>query len=133
MHRSGRALLGAGWRTGAELAALSMLGDLLSSFLKRRLRRRPRSSFGLDQIPEALVPVLVLQTRLGLTAWDIAVLVGAFIILEIGFPDCCSGSSSATGRIEARPKPTAPTRGRSPLLPLSRLGCSRIPGFENSN
>jgi hypothetical protein len=78
------ALLGAGWRTGAELAALSMLGDLLSSFLKRRLRLPPHAqAFGLDQIPEALVPVLVLQTRLGLTAWDIAVLVGAFIILEI--------------------------------------------------
>ena len=78
------ALLGVGWRTGAELAALSMLGDLLSSFVKRRLGLPPHSqAFGVDQIPEVLVPVLVLQARLGLTGWDIAVLVAAFVILEI--------------------------------------------------
>ena len=82
------------------------------------------------------MPVLVLQTRLGLTAWDIAVLVGAFIILEIMLSRLLFRlHSSATGRIEARPgSRTAPNaRRRSPLLPLSRLGCSRIPGFENSN
>ena len=78
------ALLGVGWRIGAELAALSMLGDLCSSFLKRQLGLPPHAkAFGLDQIPEALVPILVLQTRLGLTGWDIAVLVAAFVTLEI--------------------------------------------------
>ena len=78
------ALLGVGWRTDAELAALSMLGDLLSSFVKRRLGLPPHSqAFGVDQIPEVLVPVLVLQARLGLTGWDIAVLVAAFVVLEI--------------------------------------------------
>ena len=40
-------------------ATLSLLGDLLSSFIKRRLKRPPSSKFiGLDQIPEALLPLI---------------------------------------------------------------------------
>jgi CDP-2,3-bis-(O-geranylgeranyl)-sn-glycerol synthase len=77
-------LLGLGWSTGSKLAALSMLGDLGSSFLKRRLRLPPHAqAFGLDQIPEALVPLLVLRAQLGLDWLDVAVLIIGFIILEI--------------------------------------------------
>src|SRR5690606_6647640 len=52
-------LLGLGWRVGLLVAAGAMLGDLLSSFSKRRLgfassARAP----GLDQLPEALLPAL---------------------------------------------------------------------------
>ena len=78
------ALLGPGWITGAALATASMAGDLLSSFIKRRLGLRAHSqALGLDQVPESLLPLLLLQQHLGLGHGDIAVLVAAFIVLEL--------------------------------------------------
>jgi CDP-archaeol synthase len=78
------ALLGFEWIAGAGLAAASMLGDLLSSFIKRRLGLRAHSqAIGLDQIPESLLPLLVLQQHLGLGYGDIAIIVAAFIVLEL--------------------------------------------------
>lgn len=72
------------WTDGALIAALAILGDLISSFIKRRLGRPPSSmALGLDQIPESLLPTLAFQTRLGLTAWDVAGVVFAFILLEL--------------------------------------------------
>jgi CDP-2,3-bis-(O-geranylgeranyl)-sn-glycerol synthase len=72
------------WITGAGLAAASMLGDLLSSFLKRRLGLRAHSqAFGLDQIPESLLPLLLLREHLGLGYADIVLIVAAFIVLEL--------------------------------------------------
>src|SRR5690349_7281051 len=48
------ALLGLGWSAGAILAAGAMLGDLASSFTKRRLGLAPHAqAFLLDQVPEA--------------------------------------------------------------------------------
>jgi CDP-2,3-bis-(O-geranylgeranyl)-sn-glycerol synthase len=76
--------LGYDWTDGALIALLAMLGDLTSSFVKRRLGRPPSSmALGLDQIPESLLPTLAFKTRLGLTAWDIAGVVFAFILLEL--------------------------------------------------
>ncbi len=76
--------LGYGWIDGALISALAMLGDLASSFVKRRLGRPPSSmALGLDQIPESLLPALAFKTRLGLTGWDIADVVFAFILLEL--------------------------------------------------
>ncbi|MHB1142705.1 MAG: CDP-archaeol synthase [Sulfuricaulis sp.] len=76
--------LGFDWSDGALIALLAMLGDLASSFVKRRLGRPPSSmALGLDQIPESLLPALAFKTRLGLTAWDIAGVVFAFILLEL--------------------------------------------------
>jgi hypothetical protein len=72
------------WSTGAKLAALSMLGDLFSSLIKRRLHLKPHAqAFGLDQIPEALLPLLALRAQFNLTSIDIAVLLIAFIVLEL--------------------------------------------------
>jgi hypothetical protein len=72
------------WITGAGLAAASMLGDLLSSFIKRRLALRTHSqALGLDQIPESLLPLLLLREHLGLGYADIALLVAAFMVLEL--------------------------------------------------
>jgi len=72
------------WITGAGLAAASMLGDLLSSFIKRRLGLRAHSqAFGLDQIPESLLPLLLLREHLGLGYTDIIFIVAAFMILEL--------------------------------------------------
>lgn len=77
-------LLGLAWITGALLAGLSMLGDLASSFIKRRLGRPPSSrALLLDQVPESLFPLLGLRVPLGLTAWDIALVVLAFFVLEL--------------------------------------------------
>ena len=77
-------LLDLEWITGAGLAAASMLGDLLSSFIKRRLALRTHSqAFGIDQIPESLLPLLLLQGQLGLGGSDIAFVVVVFIVLEL--------------------------------------------------
>src|SRR5215470_7448659 len=44
--------------TGALIAGFAMIGDLFSSFLKRRLKFPPSSkAIGLDQIPESLFPL----------------------------------------------------------------------------
>lgn len=72
--------------TGALIAGLSMLGDLTSSFIKRRLGRAPSSSVVLlDQAPEALFPLLAFRERLGLTAWDIAAVALTFLVLDLIF------------------------------------------------
>jgi hypothetical protein len=78
--------LGLSWVTGALIAGLSMLGDLTSSFIKRRLGSAPSSSVVLlDQAPEALFPLLVFRERLSLTAWDIAGVALAFLVLDLIF------------------------------------------------
>ena len=53
-------LLGLSLRLGAEVGALAMVGDALSSFVKRRLGIAASGrATGIDQIPEALLPLLV--------------------------------------------------------------------------
>ncbi|MFN2309194.1 MAG: CDP-archaeol synthase [Gammaproteobacteria bacterium] len=70
--------------TGLALAAAAMAGDLLSSFVKRRLRI-PTSgmAFGLDQLPEALLPLLVVGPGLGLGPADAVLLSLVFLVLEL--------------------------------------------------
>jgi CDP-2,3-bis-(O-geranylgeranyl)-sn-glycerol synthase len=73
-------LLDLGWRLGAALGATSMAGDLISSFIKRRLKLPPSSrATGLDHIPESLLPLLVCQQALGLTAAEITAIVVLFL------------------------------------------------------
>jgi CDP-2,3-bis-(O-geranylgeranyl)-sn-glycerol synthase len=77
-------LLHLDWSTGATIAAMSMLGDLFSSFIKRRVHLQPHAQvFGLDQIPEALLPLLVIKAQFNLTGLHITGLVLAFIVLEV--------------------------------------------------
>jgi CDP-2,3-bis-(O-geranylgeranyl)-sn-glycerol synthase len=77
-------VLGLGWAVGATVAAASMAGDVASSFVKRRLGLKAHAqAFGLDQIPEALLPLLLLRSWLELSGIDIVVLVAAFIFLEV--------------------------------------------------
>jgi CDP-2,3-bis-(O-geranylgeranyl)-sn-glycerol synthase len=61
-----------------------MVGDLFSSFFKRRLNM-PSSSraSGLDQIPESLFPALACRNFLGLTPADIVVCVVVFFVGEV--------------------------------------------------
>jgi CDP-2,3-bis-(O-geranylgeranyl)-sn-glycerol synthase len=72
-------LIGIDWRIGTLIGVTAMAGDLLSSFVKRRLNRPPSSrATGLDHIPESLLPLLACQQPLALTAADIAIVVAAF-------------------------------------------------------
>ena len=73
---------------GVVIALGAMAGDLVSSFIKRRLGLEPSSkATGLDQIPEALLPCLMLSAILPLTAGDIAVIVLLFFGGEIIFSE----------------------------------------------
>jgi CDP-2,3-bis-(O-geranylgeranyl)-sn-glycerol synthase len=70
--------------TGAWFALWAMVGDLASSFVKRRLKLLPSSrAIGLDQVPESLLPLLVCQATLRLDSGDIAVTVAAFFVGEL--------------------------------------------------
>ena len=58
-------VLGFDWSIGTSIALGAMAGDLFSSFVKRRLRMEPHAqAFGLDQVPEALLQLLVVRDRL---------------------------------------------------------------------
>jgi CDP-2,3-bis-(O-geranylgeranyl)-sn-glycerol synthase len=61
-----------------------MAGDLFSSFVKRRLGV-PTSgrATGLDQLPEALIPLLACRGALALTLADIAATAAMFFVGEI--------------------------------------------------
>ena len=77
-------LLGLSAGFGACFAAAAMLGDLFSSFIKRRMGVASSSPVtGLDQIPEALFPALVAIPYLDLKALDVAIIVMLFYFLEI--------------------------------------------------
>jgi CDP-2,3-bis-(O-geranylgeranyl)-sn-glycerol synthase len=69
---------------GALVGSAAVAGDLLSSFIKRRMGL-PSSSRarGLDQIPESLLPALLAAPRLQLGAADIALVVGLFVVLAV--------------------------------------------------
>ncbi|MGD9613997.1 MAG: CDP-archaeol synthase [Alphaproteobacteria bacterium] len=74
-------LVGIAWWLGALIGATAMAGDLISSFIKRRLNRPPSSrALGLDHIPESLLPLLACHKALALTAADIAIVVAAFFV-----------------------------------------------------
>ena len=65
--------LGFHWEIGAVVAAGAITGDLLSSFVKRRLGLAPSSmAIGLDQIPESLLPLAACRLLLPVTLLDIA-------------------------------------------------------------
>ncbi|WP_400765575.1 CDP-archaeol synthase [Methylosinus sporium] len=72
-------LLGFPAHIGAMLGAFAMAGDLFSSFVKRRLGF-PSSSRapGLDQIPEALLPLLAIAGPARLGAGEIVIVAGLF-------------------------------------------------------
>lgn len=74
-------LVGLGWKIGLAVGSLAMAGDLFSSFLKRRLGRSSSSPLvGVDQIPEALFPLLACVGPLSLTIADVAIGVGVFFV-----------------------------------------------------
>ncbi|MGB8895658.1 MAG: CDP-archaeol synthase [Pseudolabrys sp.] len=77
-------LLGLYWTVGLTGALAAMGGDLLSSFVKRRLGLAISSrATGLDQIPESLLPALACASSLNLTLLDVIVATAIFFIGEI--------------------------------------------------
>lgn len=77
-------VMGLGYMPGLGFGALAMLGDSLSSAVKRRLKLAPgREVFGIDQLAEALLPLCALSGSLGLTAWGVASVTFAFLILDV--------------------------------------------------
>lgn len=77
-------LIGLGWQTGALIGLFAMLGDLTSSFIKRRLGLAPSSmALGLDQVPESLFPLLAVREVLGLSWEKVSLLVLLFFASEL--------------------------------------------------
>jgi CDP-2,3-bis-(O-geranylgeranyl)-sn-glycerol synthase len=69
--------------TGALFGALTMTGDLLTSFIKRRLMRAESSRVrGLDTVPESLLPIWLLKEPLALNYIDIVLIVALFFLIE---------------------------------------------------
>ena len=77
-------LIGLDWRIGALVALMAMIGDLSSSFLKRRMGLDPSDrAIGLDQIPESLLPLLACAFFLPLTLFDLVVATAIFFVGEL--------------------------------------------------
>lgn len=77
-------LLGFSWLIGLLISSFAMVGDLFSSFIKRRMKLAPSSMmFGLDQIPESALPLLVVRPLLDLDWLQVIMLTGAFLIMEL--------------------------------------------------
>jgi len=84
-------VLGLEAASGALLGSMAMAGDLFSSFVKRRINILPSSrSTGLDQIPEALFPLLACRIFLSLTTLDILSCVTIFTVGQIIFLPYCT-------------------------------------------
>lgn len=78
------AAIGLPLRIGVLVAVWAMVGDLLSSFIKRRLAMAPSSmALGLDQGLESLLPLLAVRSHFGLSFPQIVVTVFAFLVVEL--------------------------------------------------
>jgi CDP-diglyceride synthetase len=78
-------LVGRPMLLGVCLALYAMCGDLMSSFIKRRLGiKSGDSALGLDQSLEALTPAVMLRTPFAFQVTEIVIVVLAFFLLEIG-------------------------------------------------
>jgi CDP-diglyceride synthetase len=76
-------LIGWEWATGAVFALYVMIGDLISSFIKRRLKLKESSrARGLDTLPESVLPSSLLKEALGLSWGDIALIGIGFLLIE---------------------------------------------------
>jgi CDP-2,3-bis-(O-geranylgeranyl)-sn-glycerol synthase len=80
----GALLIGYSVQTGVLFSAASLSGDLVSSFIKRRLNLPPSSrALGLDQLPEAIFPLLICWQALALDLPTAMTVVVIFFCSEI--------------------------------------------------
>lgn len=79
------AAIGYPLESGAAFGFLAMLGDTLSSFCKRRLGLVPSArATGLDQIPEAVLPLWLMHGAFDLSFVTGSIVTGVFVVTEIG-------------------------------------------------
>ena len=72
---------GLGFGFGLLFGLLGLFGDLLSSFVKRRLGMASSArAIGLDQIPEALLPMLLAMWWLPISLW---VMLGVVVLFTL--------------------------------------------------
>jgi CDP-diglyceride synthetase len=77
-------LFSLGLTFGLTFACLVILGDLVSSFIKRRRGLAPSDrSTGLDQLPESLLPALYSCSTLELAWWWALLLSLAFMLSQL--------------------------------------------------
>lgn len=69
---------------GGTVAVFAILGDLISSLIKRRLGMRPSCMAPLlDQAPESLLPALVVMQDFALDDMQVIALVAVFVVVEL--------------------------------------------------
>lgn len=69
---------------GAVVSIFAMLGDLLSSFIKRRFDiPTSRSAPLLDQLPESSLPLLVVKSHFDLIWEEVAIILIVFFIIDL--------------------------------------------------
>jgi CDP-2,3-bis-(O-geranylgeranyl)-sn-glycerol synthase len=77
-------LLGLPVQTGLLVGFFAMVGDVLSSFIKRRMALKSGDkAIGLDQVPESLLPLLAVMDAHGLDWLDVALLVLTFTLFSL--------------------------------------------------
>ena len=78
-------LLGHSIADGALFGLFAMLGDMFSSFIKRRMGMASSArAFGLDQVPEALLPLWLMHEQFGI-GWLLgSTTVFAFVFIGMG-------------------------------------------------
>ncbi|QBQ54812.1 CDP-archaeol synthase [Nitrosococcus wardiae] len=70
--------------TGALFGFWAMVGDLVSSFIKRRFGLPAGANVpGLDHIPEAFFPLCFLRSQMTIPWLDLAVILLAFALLDL--------------------------------------------------
>lgn len=78
------AVMGVPLWLGAGFAMASLLADALSSAIKRRMKLRPGTEYlGLDQLGEALLPLILFARALSLNAEEVAVATVVFSVLDV--------------------------------------------------
>jgi CDP-2,3-bis-(O-geranylgeranyl)-sn-glycerol synthase len=79
----GASVMGIAPLLGMIFGIASMAGDALGSFIKRRLGVASSGrAIGLDQIPEALLPLLVVKNAMDLSMVQILIVAMIFFVLE---------------------------------------------------
>lgn len=69
---------------GVKLAVFSMAGDLISSFIKRRMSLKSGArATGIDQAIEAFLPLAVMKEQFGITWTECLGITMVFTVLEI--------------------------------------------------